>query len=363
VHKRRVPVWAILVAAIALALATAPMFVFGADHLDAPNLMSPENRSDADINDVYVFQGSDESRTVIAVTTHPAAGAIAPLDYAKDVKYKINVDSDGDAIEDLAYVYDFGKKKSGKQTYKVLKYEGEKALSLTGGSRIGKGKTGGTVKLDGNGKTFAGLRSDPFFFDLDAFRHDVLGQDTGRSFCDQAGAGIDFFAELNSNGIVLEVPDGALGGDIGVWATTIGEDGQIDRMGRPAINTVVNKGAKKNAFNVGAPRDDREVFGAEVTSTLNTFSALDTEGAYSDAETQVLVEVILPDMVTYDTETLAAGPLNGRALTDDVIDIELNLVTGGFNFPGRDAAGAIGTDCVAAHTDYQSTFPYLGEPH
>jgi hypothetical protein len=77
----------------------------------------------------------------------------------------------------------------------------------------------------------------------------------------------------------------------------------------------------------------------------------------------VLVEVILPDMVTYDTDTLAAGPLNGRALSDDVIDVELNLVTGGFNFPGRDAMGAITSDCVGPHTDYQSTFPYLGAPH
>jgi Domain of unknown function (DUF4331) len=353
----------VIAAALVLALVGAPMFVFGADHLDAPNLMSPEGRTDADINDVYVFQGSNEARTVIAVTTHPAAGAIAPLKYAKDVKYKINVDQDGDAIEDLAYVWDFGKGPAGDQRYKVLQYEGENARRLTGGDRIGSGRTDRNIRLDGQGRSFAGLRSDPFFFDLDAFRHDVLGQDTMRSFCDQNGAGIDFFVELNTNGIVLEVPDGALGGDIGVWATTIGEDGQIDRMARPAINTVFNKGGKKNAFNVGAPRDDQEVFRAEVEGTLATFSALDKEGAYSDSEIDVLADVLLPDVVTYDTGTSAAGPLNGRALADDVIDAELNIVTGGFAFPGRDEAGAITTDCVGPHTDYQVTFPYLGEPH
>ena len=31
---------------------------------------------------------------------------------------------------------------------------------------------------------------------------------------------------------------------------------QVDRMGRPAINTVFNSGADKNAFNHGEPKDD-----------------------------------------------------------------------------------------------------------
>ena len=66
---------------------------------------------------------------------------------------------------------------------------------------------------------------------------------------------------------------------------------------------------------------------------------------------------------TYDTGTAAAGPLNGRALADDVIDAELNIVTGGFAFDGRDGTGAITGDCVGAHDDYLSAFPYLGEPH
>ena len=60
---------------------------------------------------------------------------------------------------------------------------------------------------------------------------------------------------------------------------------------------------------------------------------------------------------------MAAGPLNGRALADDVIDAELNIVTGGFPFAGRNNVGAIPTDGVWAHGDYLSSFPYLGVPH
>jgi len=47
------------------------------------------------------------------------------------------------------------------------------------------------------------------------------------------------------------------------------------------------------------------------------------------------------------------GPLNGRALRDDVIDTELGLTTN----------GCVTSDGVARHTDYLSNFPYLGQPH
>ncbi|MGH2754931.1 MAG: DUF4331 family protein [Actinomycetota bacterium] len=365
-RSRRLPTIGVaIVAAVMLTVAAAPLIGNSADHLDAPGLTSPEGRLDADINDVYVFEGSDDSNTVIAVTTHPAAGAIAPLKYAKDVKYKVNVDQDGDALEDLAYVWRFGKGKAGKQRYKVRRYEGAGARSLTDGTQIAVGRMGKTKRVAGGGRTFVDLRSDPFFFDLDAFRGAVLGQDVERTFCDQAGgAGIDFFAALNTNAIVLEVPDGALGDAIGVWATTVGEDGQIDRMGRPAINTVFNSGANKNAFNAGQPRDDLDVFGENAAAVLETFSGLDSEGAYTDEQIDTIVGLLFPDMVTYMTNSPAQGPLNGRALADDVIDAELNIVTGGLDFGGeRDTAGAIPSDCVAAHTDLQSTFPYLGTPH
>ena len=72
--------------------------------------------TNADINDVYVFQGRNEHRTAIAVTAHPAASAIAPLEYATDVAYKIKVDDDGDAKADMQYVVRFGApRESGRQ--------------------------------------------------------------------------------------------------------------------------------------------------------------------------------------------------------------------------------------------------------
>jgi hypothetical protein len=365
--RRKLLGTSIAASAVVLALAAAPMVGFGADHLDAPGLTPPSSRADADINDVYVFQGRNESHTVIAMTTHPGAGAIAPLDYATDISYKIRVDRNGDTLADSQYSFVFKKPNdSGRQRYRVIHKERRGTIQWGPQERIARGLTGKKLDVKGGGQVFAGLRSDPFFFDLAAFQGSVLGEGD-RAFCN--GDEVDFFADLNTNGIVLEVPDGDLGRNIGVWGVTTDDrkvDGQrdrIDRMGRPAINTVFYSGTDKNRFNRGAPRTDYTRFSENVRSVLKTFSGLDGEGAYTNAETKALAKVLLPDYVTYDTKTEAAGPLNGRALADDVIDAELNIVTGGFPFAGRDGTGAITGDCVGPHSDYMNRFPYLGEPH
>jgi hypothetical protein len=356
---------AVTAAVVVLALGTAPLIGRGADHLDAPGLTSPEGQMAADINDVYVFEGADTGKTVLVMTTHPAAGAISPTKYATDVRYVLNVDNNGDAIQDLAYAADFKGKKN-KQHWTLTRYTGAEARTLAHGQEVASGQTGkvGKAKKSKGIRAFAGTRSDPFFFDLAAFRDDVLGQPQGRSFCDQpGGTGVDFFAALNTNAIVIEQADSALGTNIGVWAITINGGGQVDRMGRPAINTVFNSGNDKNVYNASRPRDDDAGFGDNVESVLAMFSGLDTEGAYKASELDTLRGVLLPDVVTYDTSTAAAGPLNGRGLDDDVIDAELNITTGGFPFPGRNTMGAIPSDCVGPHTDYMASFPYLGNAH
>ena len=160
--------------------------------------------------------------------------------------------------------------------------------------------------------------------------------------------GHDFFTPLNTQAIVVELPNAALGGngaDIGVWATTRKGEMPVDQMGRPAINTVFNgTPAAKEAFNATRPNKQRTAMGGlfrnNVINTLLAFSALDpTNPAYTQAQAAGLADVLLPDLLTYKVGTVAAGPLNGRGLADDVIDAELNIVTGGYPFPGRDAIG------------------------
>ncbi len=153
-------------------------------------------------------------------------------------------------------------------------------------------------------------------------------------------------------GMALEVPNSALGpnANIGVWGRTLlpqpdGSMLQIDRMGRPAINTVFMHGKEKRMFNQAEPVQDVARFTDEIVAVLRAFG-------YSTSQAAGIAAILLPDILTYDSSS-SAGFLNGRKLTDDVIDIELNLVTN----------GTVTTDMVGPHTDYLSDFPYLGTPH
>jgi uncharacterized protein DUF4331 len=346
-------------AAIGL-VASMPLGTKAADHLDGPSLLTPPGGNlRADINDLFVFRSATANKTVLALTTHPAAGFVSPLDYATNVDYVIDIDRNGDAVADVAYAVRFGAMSSGSQPYTVTRYTGRNATTLAQGIELGGGTTGSAADLKGGARAFAGLRSDPFFFDLGAFLSQVAGVqgnlipgvlDTrGRMFCDANTN--DFFSILNANAIVLEVSNDILTedgtGTIGVWARTIGASGQIDRMGRPAINTVFNHGAAKTTFNQEAPTDDRANFETSFRATLEHFG-------YDVPTAKAIAEILLPDVITYQVGSMANGAaLNGRGLADDVIDAELGIVT----------KGAITTDCVGPHGDYLASFPYVGEPH
>lgn len=379
IRKKYGSLMAIAVALVVLVAFGAPMVGFAADHLDAPGLTSPEDRGDADINDVFVFQGADAGNTVIAVTTNPAAGALSPLAYGRDILYQIKVDTNADAIPDIAYRVTFKKPKNdGTQKFKVQLATGENAAeNETSGKTVAKGWVGETVDVKRGGEFFAGLRSDPFFFDLGGFLGTVEGAMNGRMLGD--GMETDPFIDFNTLAMVLEVPDSRLGGDaIGVWATTsVNVEGkwvQLDRMGRPAINTVVNSSGPvvgapsqaKNIYNGAEPVDDVADFTTAVVDALIAYSSLDSEGSYAVPEAEALAGVLLPDLLTFDKSSNLPAPLNGRDLGDDVIDTELNIVTGGDPlglFGGRDAVGGVTGDGIGAHTDTLAVFPYLGEPH
>jgi hypothetical protein len=374
-------------AALILALGGAPLLATGADHLDAPALGGLTNAAgdiaphsdngDRDINDVYVFQGSDSSRTVLAMTTNPAINLFNTR-FGTNVRYAINVDRNGDAKPDLAYVWRFGAPNgAGAQSYTVTRYTGANARSFAVGVAWASGSTAGSGigSAKGSSNVFAGVRSDPFFFDLTGFLGTVLHVGTDQlEVLD--GNHHDFFTPLNTNAVVIEVPDDALGAtNIGVWGTTSYWDGSswvaADQMGRPAINTVfntklvdANSGQTKNRFNTTPPSEQRTAFGGlfrtnAITTLTNINAVLGTKAAfgckdYDAATAGAIADILLPDMLTYNVTTPANGAaLNGRALADDVIDAELGITTN----------GCVTSDGVPAHKDYLSSFPYLGVPH
>ncbi|HJS18492.1 MAG TPA: DUF4331 family protein [Anaerolineales bacterium] len=333
----KVSLYSMLVLALMFGLMALP--ASAADHLDAPGLTPPGGDTRVDITDVYAFQSpANPDNTVLVMGVNPLEGVLNDGTFRPAAYYEFKIDSTGDGNEDLTYRVTFSKPNGSLQQKLTLK-----ALpAMKGATTMVKGMTGTNIAIPGGGWISAGAYDDPFFFDLNGF----LALD----FCNP---GTNFFNGLNISAIVLEVPSSWLGSNnIGVWARTVVNNSQIDRMGRPAINTVFipnnplepsgSEPSQRNAFNAGKPSNDQRDFRGEVVDTLEIFY-----GAGSPAA-QGLADFLLPDVLTIDTSSSAGFP-NGRALADDVIDIELGLVTN----------GAITSDCVANDSAFSSSFPYL----
>lgn len=318
---------AVLAVSVAAGVIGTAGLARAADHLDAPLVQADGS---TDINDLYVFNSpKNPANVVLAMTVNPGAGVISGTDFHPSHEYRFRVDTNGDAVAD-------------HELQATFATSGAKPRVEFGGSVIdGAGPVGARVPLfDGAGKRagvgYAGVLDDPFFFDLGAFRN-------GLQFCPD-GTGSDFFSGLNVSAIVVEIPKASLPtGTIGVWAETVDSTtgARIDRMGRPAINTVFIPADMKDAFNASAPADDPANYTDEVVATL---LALGNDQATAEA----LAAFLLPDVLTVDLGAPTAFP-NGRAPADDVIDTELGLITG----------GAVTTDCVDSDSAFRTTFPYL----
>jgi hypothetical protein len=306
-----------------------------ADHLDAPDLSPPSGNLMGDIADLFVFPDDPRAREVAIIATfNPAAGIFGPVGFDPSVEYALNIDIDGDAGADTVFTFDFGAPRAnGRQDY-TLSRDGM-VVASTATERVTRFDT------SMSGRLFAGVRDDPFFFDLDAFL-----ASGGRTFCD--GGANDFFAGLNVNAIAIQVPAESLGGAaFGTWVTTHSAGGEpLDRMGFPALNTVFVPANRKDAYNRAIPANDEARFKRFLRRGFKA-------GGNTAATSRALADALLPDILPFDPAA-PAGFLNGRQLADDVIDAELGLLT----------AGALAGDCVPTNdVPFNGTFPYLADAH
>lgn len=134
-----------------------------------------------------------------------------------------------------------------------------------------------------------------------------------------------------------------------------------DRMGRPAINTVIRKvvdtdGSSSDAFNATHPESDDAAFGPALPVIVALLHA---------CPPATLGSALLPDVITIDT-SVPSGYLNGRDLDDDVIDLTLLSIyssNGGVSYCSG-TSPAILTDHIDANdVAFGATFPYLAAPH
>ncbi|CAN5870455.1 hypothetical protein BH20GEM1_BH20GEM1_10970 [soil metagenome] len=191
-----------------------------ADHRDS---MSTENDQAVDIADVYSFVSPASTANVVLAMTVP--GLVPPSEdrfFDPNALYQFKIDTNGDATEDLVIqVY-----ATGTGTDQTLHFRGPAVPPVAGAvNELLPGDDDATVLFSeagqvrvstGGGLTvFAGVRDDPFFFDLARFRQIVAGEET--SF---RNPGVDTFAGTNALAIVVELPRTMLASQFGVWGTT-----------------------------------------------------------------------------------------------------------------------------------------------
>jgi Domain of unknown function (DUF4331) len=310
-------VFAAVAAAVVAIVGIGPTGATASSHREAPLIADDPA---ADNTDVYAFVSPDAPNTVTLIANYipledPAGG---PNYYRFDptVEYGIHVDNDGDAKEDVEYLFRFktavgnggtflyntgpvgsdgtSANLNVKQTYSVTRVTSAGSEVLGSGLVVPPANIGprsnpsydpyaGVVSLGGGRKVFAGPRDDPFFVDLGAI-FDLGGLRPFNPFHilppNTAEAGQDGVLNYNTHTIAIQVPKTDLvkapnaNGIVGIYASAnrpkiriLGGDGSVDtngpmvqvsRLGNPLVNEVIIPLGKKDRWNASDPKDDSQ---------------------------------------------------------------------------------------------------------
>jgi hypothetical protein len=271
-------------------------------------------------------------------------------------------------------------------------------------------QAGAIEDLPGGGKVFAGQREDPFFAALGRIFDTVNLTGAGLG---NEGGGVDDLAGYAVQSIVLQVPESDVTRDgkpvadekdddavVGVWASTErqaisvngtgrGKFTQISRLGNPLVNEVIIPLGQKDRFNRTQPKDDATNYGKyvlepELAATLNVLFP-DQVNAPEKNRTDIVQAVLqgVPGLNAFPseagknaTDTLKinlgtpptdspnrlgviggdnAGYPNGRRLTDDVVDIDLQVVAGAL----QGNMVPLGDGVNQNDVQFLSEFPYV----
>jgi hypothetical protein len=285
----------------------------------------------------------------LILNVHPSVAVNPPgptttEPFAPGALYEFKIDTNGDAIADICYSLRFRSYEDGKQTATLRRAQGEQAAEACDAGDVIVEEAPVSLEQEalvtdaGDCHFFAGWRSDPFFFDANGL------------FNKMQFTGDDFFADKNVCGIVLELPNSALGtNEVGLWARTLDKTGegssQADRGGR-TLQAVFLPGEEREAYLGGAPADDDRFIGVFAHQLEHT-------GGYMTEDSKSVERKLLPDILSYDPRRPASFPHNGRTLTDDVVEVFFSILTNGKVTGHR----------VGPHGNLPAEFPLPRPPH
>jgi hypothetical protein len=378
-----------VLAGVAATLALATTFApapptRAADHSEAP--LADEDRPN-DIGDLYAFlDPNDNTKMVIAFTI---VGFIVPAEQVNQgvfdahSRYRIGLNEDADPAPDRFIDITFSKQTSKKdpQTATIILPDGRTTITApTTVPTQAATAPERTVTTDGTSGVsfFAGVVDDPFFFDIPGFNRFVGSVTAGNADPSQLDRGRDSFAGYDTLGVALSVPVSLLhpnANKIGVNLVTQrqtkrtfrpktgevvykGPFVNVDRMGLPAINTVLVPFVDKDKYNLASPVDDaNDVFLADIGGTLTDLgTSAENIGILKalaiDNGDYLYVDVTTQNSGNGGGDNANAGFPNGRRLGDDVVDALVAFVT---NFTITAGDHVNGNDVPLTNT-----FPFFG---
>jgi hypothetical protein len=317
-----------------------------------------------------------------------------------------------------------------RQTYSITRIENGSETVIATGLPVAPNYVGPTsmpdyaalaeqavqVLSDGT-KVFVGPRDDPFYVDLGAI-FDLLQI---RRVPGNKGKGVNDLAGFNVLTIALQIPmarltkDGAApsasNGVIGIYdsaerfstrsvdangvVTLSGDERQVSRLGNPLVNEVVIPLKDKDNFNHTKPTGDAAflsyVQNPEVAVLLNALYGINAppnprgdlvtvfltgipgvnQPAGQTAGCEMLrLNMTIPPSATPNRFGVIAGDAagfpNGRRLPDDVVDVALRVVAGGYVLtPDFNVApnNQLGDGVDANDLPFMPQFPYVALPH
>jgi hypothetical protein len=172
----------------------------------------PRGDARLDLTDLYAFPKSgDPDESILIRNVHPSSGENPPgrtttEPLAPDALYELKIDTDGDAVADIAYQVRFSAFERGAQTAILLRVDGPQVGGTGDGGRVIVDGVPVSMRREarvteaGDTRFFTGWRSDPFFCDVEGAKNNLRF------------TGDDFFADKDVCRDVREQPkiaDGA----------------------------------------------------------------------------------------------------------------------------------------------------------
>lgn len=388
-----------------------------ADHGDAPYGNSDQG---IDGGDAFVFlDPADNTRVILQLTLRGFIAAGENNNFGQfdpAVRHRFEIDISGDARPERFIDVTFAKR-TGATASQVA------TVTLLDGQTFTANSTGPSVCIAGAAgcppapiitdlgttgvRFYAGMRDDPFNFDIPAFaaataalRACVAAANPPDGACVNAALanfqrGRDSFAGYNIMTIAFSIPRAVLtaagaGNSIGVQAVTqrrspqlfpasadvvlsnftavgFGRWQTVDRIGNPGINAVIIPFIRKDEYNAATPQDDAN--GRFATAIVAALTALGTNSTNIGILAGIVVtngDLLRLNLNTanttlgfgeqiYSTSNYTGFP-NGRRPGDDVIDTFLFFIA---NQP----SGGLSDNTNQNEQPLLSTFPFLSPPH